>query len=141
MAEELGKKIVSEYNELLRSPEMSVRENIPTSWGVYVIIEHSHVLYVGSAVDLDRRLKHDLLGTMRQTKQTHTFGRKLVKKFGDKEKARNYLRQDCRLRIKVTENLQEARLLEQFAIPFLSPSTTLDNVKIRRNGSPVLRAS
>jgi excinuclease UvrABC nuclease subunit len=121
LAEELGKRIVQKYYELIQSPEISFHEVIPMKTGVYVISEQNRVLYVGSALDLDRRLKHNLLGTMGQIAQPHTFGRKLVEKFGDKETARRYLRQNCRLRILVTENLQEARVLEQFAILLLKP--------------------
>jgi excinuclease UvrABC nuclease subunit len=121
MAEEIAKRIVKEYDELIHSEEKSFRDAIPPKQGVYVISELDHILYVGSARDLERRLKHDLLGTMGQIAQPHTFGRKLVRKLGNKEKAREYLRQSCRLRTIVTENLQQARTLEQFAILVLNP--------------------
>lgn len=121
MAEEACNKIVSKYYQLVHSQEMSFKDSIPMGTGVYAIYEGSRALYVGSAKNLNRRLKHDLLGTMGQLAQPHTFGRKLTKRLGDKEKAIKYLRQNCRLRICLNESIQEARVLEQFAILLLKP--------------------
>ena len=121
MSEEASKRIASMYNQLIQSKAQTFRDRIPSETGVYAIYEDDNILYVGSAKDLERRLKHDLLGTMGQSAQPHTFGRKLIEKFGNKDEARNYLRQKCGLRICLTESLQEARVLEQFAILLLKP--------------------
>lgn len=121
LAEELAVWIVEKYRQLNNLSRGSFYDAVPSSPGVYVISEDSHVLYVGSAVDLDRRMKHDLLGTMGQVAQPHTFGQKLMKKLGDRAVARKYLRESCNLKLLLTDSLQEARTLEQCFILLLNP--------------------
>jgi len=116
----LTRKLEAYLESMMKMEPRSITDPVPEGPGVYVFEEDGRFLYVGSAVDLNRRLKHDLIGSMGQRKQPHTFGRKLMKRFGDNEKAKDFLRR-CGLRICRTENEREARVLEQVLIYLLNP--------------------
>ena len=98
--------------------------NVPSNYrgtpGVYAFFENNHAIYVGSTTDLHRRLTHDLWRNLGQPEQPHTFGRKLLDKFGTKGEARKYL-EHLQLKILETENITIARVLEQILIYLLSP--------------------
>jgi len=116
----LAGKLEAYLEGMMKMEPRSIMDHVPEGPGVYVFEENGRFLYVGSAVDLNRRLKHDLMGSMGQRRQPHTFGKKLMKRFGDKEKAKDFLRR-CGLRICRTENEREARVLEQVLIYLLDP--------------------
>lgn len=79
------------------------------------------------AKDLYRRLKHDLWGSLGQSQQPHTFGRKIFEKYGDVNKARNYLK-GLKLKIIETENPETAKVLEQVLIYLLKPKFNNRNI-------------
>jgi excinuclease UvrABC nuclease subunit len=116
----LAKKLEAYLESLMKERPRSIMDPMPERTGVYVFEEDGRFLYVGSAVNLHRHLKHNLMGSMGQPAQPHTFGKKLMKLCGDREKARNYLRK-CRLRICQTKNEREAKVLEQVLIYLLNP--------------------
>jgi len=116
----LTRKLEAYLESMMKMEPRSITDPVLEGPGVYVFEEDGRFLYVGSAVNLNRRLKQDLMRSMGQRKQPHTFGKKLMKRFGDKEKAKDFLRR-CGLRICVTENEREARVLEQVLIYLLDP--------------------
>ena len=116
----LVKKLEAYLNSLLEAEPQSITDQVPVGPGVYVFEENGRFIYIGHTRDLNRRLKHDLWGSMGQPDQPHTLGRKLMERFGDKEKARAYLK-NCRLRICRTENEREAVILEQILIYLTKP--------------------
>ena len=116
----LAGRLEAYLESMLKTEPRGIADPIPNDPGVYVFEKDGEFLYVGSAVDLDRRLKHDLMGSMGQERQPHPFGKKLMKRFGDKEKAKDFLKR-CELRICITENGREARVLEQVLIYLLNP--------------------
>ena len=116
----LAGKLEAYLESMMKMEPRNITDPIPKGPGVYVFEEDGRFLYIGSTVNLNQRLKHDLMESMGQQRQPHTFGRKLMKQFGDKEKAKDFLRR-CGLRICRTENEREARVLEQVLIYLLNP--------------------
>jgi len=128
-------RVLEEFNELVVKLRGYIRRLLTSSPitisevgseydgrpGVYVLWEGDAPLYVGSTKDLYRRLKHDLWGSLGQPEQPHVLGGRLIKRFGgDRERAREYLK-GLRLRIAVTGDSKEAKVLECVLIYLLKP--------------------
>ncbi len=120
----LLEKIKSYIRKLFTRTPISITE-VSTEYrdkpGVYMFFNNEQVDYVGSTNNLYRRLRHDLWASLGQPQQPHVFGRKLLKKFHSVKEARDYLGR-LKLKIVETEDLEEAKVLEQILIYLLKPT-------------------
>ena len=96
------------------------RSNYEEKPGTYIFMKEDKAIYVGSTGNLYRRLRHDLLSSLGQEKQPHSFGRKLIKELKNIERAREYIK-NLDLKIIITEDEYEAKVLEQILIYILKP--------------------
>lgn len=112
-----------------------IEDLVPRKPGVYVIDDNVRIIYVGSTGKNKRTLAdrlRDLFYCNPNTQQkdynriSHTLTYKLVfspkQRIGNGKQVREFYRDKCSVRYVGTENVEEARLLEDILIRKLKPS-------------------
>lgn len=110
-------KLRNDFEQLLGSEMINWEEGqkLGKITGVYMIFNGEDLIYIGSTNKFSVRFKDFLHHS------THTVHRKLVDEFEDKEQINNFLKNECKYKVKVCENRRYADSLEHFAIDVLNP--------------------
>lgn len=107
-----------DFEELLRSPFMTFEEvkNLKKTTGVYFVCFFEEIIYIGSTNKFDVRFGTDLLH-----KSTHTLHRKLLNEGKTTQQIKDFLKNICQYKIKMSKDKLIAEALEHLAIWVIKP--------------------